>query len=187
MSLIIEGSDNLGKTVFAKKIVRYVWDHDKYPVIYSWMTRPNEMIFDFFASYKMMLNPYTVQDRFHLGALAYHKNKLTKRHLEYIEQWITNVGGFVVILYAEDKAWYKWHIAQDKRGNLLDNKILCRANNIFTRIIMKEHHLQPKWDYAFDISNERFVNNKIVQMVAEDWMKRRRKLMKEILGSPLGA
>lgn len=182
MSLIIEGSDNLGKTIFAKKLVRYVIDHSKYPVMYSWMTRPNEAVFDFFMSYKMMLNPYTVQDRFHLGALAYHKNKISKRHLEYIERWIDDCGGFVVLFYAADEDWYRHHIAKDERGNLLTNKILCRANSIFMKMAMCDHWPHPTYRYTFDVSNEQFVDDKCVRVIAEDWMERRRTLMKDILG-----
>jgi archaellum biogenesis ATPase FlaH len=182
MSLIIEGSDNLGKTILAKKLVRYVIDHGNYPVMYSWMTRPNEATFDFFTSYKMMLNSYTVQDRFHLGALAYHNNRISKRHLEYIEQWIENRGGFVVLLYANDEDWYKHHIARDDRGNLLANDALCKANSVFKKMAIGKHRLHPIIKYVFDISNERFVDDRCVQTIAEDWMRKRRESMKTILG-----
>lgn len=182
MSLIIEGSDDLGKTTFAKKLIRYVWDHDEFPVMYSWMTRPNETTFDFLESYKMMLNPYTIQDRFHLGALAYHKDKITAEHLNWIEELIRDIGGLVVLFFAEDETWYKEHLAKDKRGNLLANEILCEANFIFARIAMGQHSLRPKFSYAFDISGGQFVEDKFVELIAGCWIARRRKFIQTILG-----
>jgi len=182
MSLIIEGSDDLGKTTFAKKLIRYIWDHDEYPVMYSWMTMPNETTFDFFKSYEMMLNPYTIQDRFHLGALAYHKDKITIPHtLLCIERWIRDTGGFVILFFAEDERWYKEHLAKDKRGNLLANEILCKANFIFTQIANYHHPLRPWYDYAFDISDGHFVEDKFVKIIAERWIERRREFIKQLL------
>jgi len=181
MSLIIEGSDNLGKTTFAKKLVRYIWDHDKYPVMYSWMTRPNETTFDFFKSYKMMLNPYTVQDRFHLGALAYHKDKISGESLNWMDEWIRDIGGFIILFFASDEDWYKEHIAEDKRGNLLASEILCRANSIFTQIAFGHHLLHPKVNYRFDISEGQFISDKVVKMIAEHWIKQRREFIRSIL------
>lgn len=182
MSLIIEGSDNLGKTIFAKKLIRYIWDHDKYPVMYSWMTRPNETTFDFFESYKMMINPYTIQDRFHLGAIAYHKDKISAEHLNWIEEWIRDAGGFVVLLFAKDVDWYRDHLAKDKRGNLLANEILCKANSVFTQIAANEHPLRPQFEYTFDISCSGFINDNFVKIIADQWLIRRRKFMEILSG-----
>lgn len=180
MSLIIEGSDDLGKTTFAKKLIRYIWDHDKYPVMYSWMTRPNETAFDFFKSYQMMLNPYTIQDRFHLGAIAYHKDKITVEHLDHIEEWIREAGGLVVLFFAEDEKWYKEHLAKDKRGNLLANEILCKANSVFTQIATNQHPLRPSFSYAFDISGGQFVEDKFVELIAGCWIARRRSFIEQL-------
>lgn len=182
MSLIIEGSDNLGKTTFAKKLIRYVWDHDKYPVMYSWMTRPNEATFDFFESYKMMINPYTIQDRFHLGAIAYHENKISAEHLNWIEEWIRDIGGFVVLLYAKDEQWYKEHIVKDNRGNLLANEILCKANSAFTRMAYGNHTLRPDIKFKFDVSDGNFISDANIEHIAEIWMQYRCRFMKELLG-----
>jgi len=182
MSLIIEGSDNLGKTTFAKKLVRYVWDHDKYPCMYSWMTRPNEKTFDFFDSYEMMINPYTIQDRFHFGALAYHKDKISYENLTEIERWIQDAGGFVVLFYAKDKNWYRRYIARDERGNILADDILCKGNSVFTSIASGHHSLRPDFKYAFDISDKQFVSDENVERIAEIWIRYRQRKMEQLLG-----
>lgn len=180
--LIIEGSDNLGKTTFAKKLIKYIWDHDKYPCMYSHMTRPNEATFDFFKDYEMMINPYTIQDRFHLGAIAYHENKITTEHLNRIDEWIRDAAGFVVLLFAEDEDWYRKWLSKDRRGNLLTNDKLCKANSIFTQIATQEHSLHPDFAYAFDLSNGHFVSDKNIELIAERWIERRRWTMEQILG-----
>jgi hypothetical protein len=176
--LVIEGSDALGKTTFAKKIVRYVMDHDKYPCMYSWMTRPNEATFDFFESYKMWINPYTVQDRFHLGALAYHKDKLPSNRIHTVNDWIYGINGFIVVLYAEDEKWYREHINQDTRGNLLANDILCKANSIFKKIGRSSHRHHPY--FSFNVCNG-FVGDDAVERIAECWMRQRRNHIEKLL------
>lgn len=181
MSLVIEGSDNLGKTTFAKKLIKYIWEYGNYPVMYSWMTRPNEKTFDFFESYKMMINPYTVQDRFHLGAIAYHKGKISAEHLNWIEEWIRDVGGLVVLFYAQDSRWYENYIAKDERGNLLANEILCKANSAFARMAYGDHTLRPRFDYAFDISDGNFVKDSAVLEIAERWIDSRQRFIKQLL------
>lgn len=180
--LVIEGSDNLGKTTLAKKIVRYVWDNDKYPCMYSWMTRPNQETFDFFESYRMMINPYTVQDRFHLGAVAYHKDKLSMEQVRIIDNWIYDVGGMIVILYANDEDWYRKLIRNDTRGNLLADVTLCRANSVFKDICLNH---ATNWPYyqVFDISNDFFVEDSVAEAIAKLWMNRRRQFIVRLLAN----
>jgi len=180
--LIIEGSDCLGKTTFAKKVVKRVSELG-YPVVYSWMTRPNESIFDFFLDYRKMINPYSVQDRFHLGGLAYHHNKIFPRELKIINSWIRSVGGLIVVLFAGDEEWYEQRIREDERGNLLNWPILCEANKIF-----KEYGLGGDCDFSLDILPENcqqpvpkkipcFVENIGIETIMREWINRR-----ELLG-----
>ncbi len=173
--LIIEGSDNLGKTILAKKIVRRVSEMGC-PVVYSWMTRPNESLFDFFHAYKEMMNPCAVQDRFHLGGLAYHNNKIGTNHLQVINAWIRSIGGLIVVLYGGDEQWYRRRLHEDKRGNLLDVAAMCRGNLIF-----KNYARRGDCDYAFNIlpeslENPLFVSDDDVDELAEEWIHRRREL-----------
>ncbi|GAG05660.1 unnamed protein product, partial [marine sediment metagenome] len=113
--LIIEGSDCLGKTTLAKKIVLKMMEKG-YPTIYSHMGRPNEQLFDFFLDYKKMINPCAVMDRFHLGGLAYHHGKISPPRLEIINAWIRSVGGLIVVLYAGNGIQYRERLKNDERG-----------------------------------------------------------------------
>jgi len=177
--LVIEGSDCLGKTILAKKIVAKV-SQLGYPVVYSWMTRPNEQIFDFFNDYKKMINPCAVQDRFHLSGLCYHSNRIFPRQLQIINSWIRSVGGLIIVLYAGDEQRYEQRIREDQRGNLLSWPILCEANKIF-----KEYALTNDCDYKFDIlpnpafnyTQLNFVSDKDIETIVREWINRR-----ELLG-----
>lgn len=178
--LIIEGSDCLGKTTLAKKIVKKVSEMG-YPVVYSWMTRPNEQIFDFFLDYKKMINPCAVQDRFHLGGLAYHSNRIFPRQLQIINGWIRSVGGLIVVLYAGDEEKYEQRIRKDERENLLSWPILCKGNDFF-----KKYAFSGDYNFSFDIlpfgsydscCHANFVNDEDVEIIVREWINRR-----ELLG-----
>lgn len=175
--LIIEGSDNLGKTTLAKKIVRRVSGMG-IPVVYSWMTRPNEQIFDFFKDYKKMINPCAVQDRFHLGGLAYHNDKIPLHRLQIINSWIRSVGGLIVVLYANDEKWYEKHIQADKRKSILSIEEMCAGNHFF-----KNYAKSGDLDFSNNIlplfcqqSTPYFVSDSNVEELIEEWTRRRQLL-----------
>lgn len=175
--LIIEGSDNLGKTILAKKIVDKMMEKG-FPTVYSHMGRPNEQLFDFFYAYKDIMNSCSVMDRFHLGGLAYHHDKITPQRLTIINSWVRSVGGLIVVLYAGDQEWYRERIENDERGNLLDIDTMCKGNAFF-----KQYHSTGgrDSDYAFNImphgfSKINFVSDYDVDELVDEWAIRRREL-----------
>jgi len=175
--LVIEGSDCLGKTTVAKKIVNKMMEKG-YPTIYSHMGRPNEQLFDFFLDYKKMINPCAVQDRFHLGGLAYHHDKITPQKLQIINSWIRSVGGMIVVLYAADETWYKQRLENDKRRNLLPIVKLLDGNLVFQKYAKNED-----CDYIFNISPTigsrisncyvNYVNDYDIDKIIAEWIQRR--------------
>jgi len=179
MCLLIEGSDCLGKTILAKKIVRKVSDLGV-PVVYSWMTRPNEDKFDFFHAYKEMMNHCAVQDRLHLGGLAYHDGKISTHHLQVINSWIRSVGGIIVVLYAADTKWYKKRLEQDERDSILDIPAMCKGNEFF-KLFATEG--RGDVDYSFNIlpygfseDNVNYVSDYDIDELVDEWISRRREL-----------
>lgn len=175
--LVIEGSDCLGKTTLAKKIVRKVSEKG-FPVVYSWMTRPNEQLFDFFLDYKKMLNPCAVMDRFHLGGLAYHTDKISLQKLQIINAWIRSIGGIIIVFYAADEEWYEQRIREDERGNLLSWPIMCNGNVFF-----KDYARKKDCDYSFNVlplsnsmNNPMFVSDFDIDEIVEEWLERRQAL-----------
>lgn len=180
--LVIEGSDCLGKTILAKKIVDKMMERG-YPTIYSHMSRPNEQIFDFFWDYKKMINPCAVMDRFMLGGLAYHHDKISKQQLLIINAWIRSVGGMIVVLYAANEEWYRKRLENDERGNMLTIDKMCAGNNFFKKFSTKGG---MDSDYAFNILPElcydehngkpRYVDDYDVDELIEEWIERRQAL-----------
>jgi len=155
------------------------------PVVYSWMTRPDEDVFDFFLDYKKLLNSYCVQDRFHLSGLAYHKDKISVERQQIINGWIRSVGGIIVVLYASDYDWYRDRLEEDKRGNLLSIDKLCEANKFYTRYVDDSTAKRNNFDYSFNIlpcgfykmnSNINFVSDYDVTELTTDWLDRRHSL-----------
>lgn len=174
--LVIEGSDCLGKTILAKKIVIKMMEKG-FPTVYSHMGRPNEQLFDFFYAYKDMINPCSVMDRFHLGGLAYHSNKISKQRLKIINSWIRSIGGMIIVLYANDEQWYRRRLHEDKRGNLLAMDAMCEGNCFFKRYAKCEDV-----DYTFNIlpsswgQNPNFVSDGDMDELVDEWTIRRREL-----------
>lgn len=175
--LLVEGSDCLGKTVLAKQIVRKIAGRGL-PVIYGWMTRPNESLFDFFLDYRKVLNHYAVQDRFHLSGLAYHQDKIPEPKLQIINSWIRSTGGIIVLLYASDEEWYRERLEKDTRGNILPVDKLCDANTFY-----KKYADEGDYDFAFDILPElcydesdgkpKYVSDFDKNELIKEWLKRR--------------
>ena len=178
--LVIEGSDCLGKTTLAKAIVHKVSELG-IPVVYSWMGRPNEEKFNFFHAYKDMMNPCAVQDRFHLGGLAYHKDKISLWRLQIINAWIRSIGGLIVVLYAGDEQRYKKRLEDDKRGNMLSIDKMCAGNNFFKKFNTKggmdsDYAFNILPNPAFDYNNPNYVNDADIDELVYEWIGRRREL-----------
>lgn len=171
--LIIEGSDCLGKTTLAKKIVDKVMEKG-YPALYSHMGRPNESIFDFFLDYKKMINPCFVMDRFHLGGLAYHQDKISLQKLQIINAWIRSVGGLIVVLYANDEERYEKLIRNDKRGNILSWPILCKANSFFKQYAEGKSDCDYCWNILVKgIDKSLFPTDYDIDDLIKEWLERR--------------
>jgi len=182
--LIIEGSDCLGKTTFAKKLEVYC---AKYlPTYYGHMTKQNIDKFNFLFDYKPMIQSCLIQDRFHLGTLAYPDNKITKDMLEQIEQWIYEKAGCIVIFYASDEEWYRSILEKDTRINRSTEtkERMFQANKIYRSFVEKtklHYNFQPKFDFTIDIKPIKILkttivdypNQKEIEIIGQEWINRR--------------
>lgn len=149
--LIIEGSDNLGKTTAAKALVKLAAGHGRYPVRYSHMSRPNDT-FDFLHDYQDISSKFAVQDRFHLGGLVWHKEKIGRDALKVIEGRLQALGSLCVIMYTSDAAWYKDHLKLHAKPELFDHEKLIVANEHYQALA--EH---VAWhDYVFDVRDGKY-------------------------------
>lgn len=146
---IIEGGDNLGKTTAAKRMVELAKsglnDEFKLPIRYQHMSRPNQH-FDFFQDYRDMMGRYAVQDRFHLGALAWHTGVMTHDKLRIIEGWLAGLGGAIVIFVASDDDWYREHLNSHPKDEMFDTDVILAANRRFRNDICYQSHPDLIWD-----------------------------------------
>jgi thymidylate kinase len=169
--LILEGSDCLGKTTFAKLLLNEADRRNMYPTFYSHMSRPNS-VFDFHEDYKDMITTYAIQDRFHLGGIVYH-NAISQVGLEIIEGWLRSVGSVIVVFYAPDFDWYKDWIEKDNRGNLLRVDTMYNANKRFSELVLSKYgknHLVPLIDFSIEIGS--WPDRKLAKQIIDFWFER---------------
>lgn len=151
--LIIEGADRLGKTTAIQSMRKELklWNP---PILYSHMSRPNEDEFDFYLDYVPLISTYTIQDRFHLGGIVWHKDKITIGHLQRIETWLELVGSVIVVFYASDFRWYENWIKADDRSNMLSVDLMLEANQQYYSMAKGTHPLCPMVDFSYDIKTK---------------------------------
>lgn len=131
---IIEGSDSLGKTTAAKRMVEHITQVRTgfyYPVRYQHMTRPPSQHFNFDTDYLDMMSHFAIQDRFHLGALAYHDDVMPVESLRWIEGHLALHASFVVLMVAEDTGWYLRKMQEETREQMFDLGFRVKANQRF--------------------------------------------------------
>jgi hypothetical protein len=114
------------------------------------MSRPNDA-FDFFGHYKDMMTKFAVQDRFHLGGIVWHEGRITDASLSIIEGWLQSIGSITVVLFASDDTWYNQRLLDDDRGNMLSHEAMVKANDVYARMAIKKHYLNPAVRYAWDV------------------------------------
>jgi len=172
--LIIEGSDCLGKTTLANNILKRVQELGEIATIRH-LGRP-DTTFDFYTDYFPMIEPSVIQDRFHLGALAYHDGVMTPDHLRIIEGWIYSHGGFIILMYASDFRKYRKRIENDPRGNLLEVPILEEANKRFYELVHcnKKAIIDFSWDMYDFKSEEQYIGQYTINELTEQWLQRRK-------------
>ena len=191
--LIIDGPDNVGKTTLAKKIVDVANKKSNGPRFTSrHLTRPPED-WDYFKGYKKLAESgmYTVQDRFHLGTIAYDEvTRYNKYQLRIIESWIYSSGSLVVLLLPQSYRNYEVRLRskENSKDEMFDVDRILRAATIYEEISngdfvgQHEFGINPIVDYSYDVNfNEkgefcRRLNNRwweeIIEMLVDEWFKR---------------
>lgn len=181
--LIIEGSDNLGKTTAAKRLVELAAQRakqvkdgqdDVYPVRYQHMSRPNHA-FNFFTDYQDMVCKYAVQDRFHLGGLVWHKDVINPHSLRIIEGWLHCLGSIVVVFVCSNEEWYKDRLVSSQRVEMFDVSVLVQANRAFQHLASGQHFCKPIIEFVVDVSGpDKFPNDTKLNTILDAWFERLR-------------
>lgn len=168
--LILEGSDCLGKTTFARTLLGVADAREKFPTFYSHMSRPNS-VFDFYTDYLDMMTRYAIQDRFHLGGIVWH-NRICQPSLDIIEGWLKGMGSMTFIMFASDHAAYRDMIEKDERGNLLSIDAMVKANFQYEKLAHQGHALKAIVDFGWDISKKGYPTVELAEQVISEWFKR---------------
>lgn len=171
--LILEGSDCLGKTTFARKLLKVANDLEVFPTFYAHMSRPN-CVFDFFDDYFDRITTYAIQDRFHIGGIVWH-DAIEQHALSIIDRWLRTVGSITVVIYASDEEWYEDRLRKDERGNLLSLESMCNANKAYGAMVRSEHPLRPNIDFSFNIKavglDCRYPGEQFAKFLVDNWFK----------------
>lgn len=172
--LILEGSDCLGKSTFAKLLLEEADKRQMYPTFYSHMSRPNE-VFNFFGHYKDMMTTYAVQDRFHIGGVVWHE-AIHQSRMSIIEGWLRSIGSMTFIFYASDLVWYRKRIEEDNRGNLLSIEAMIQANIDYNAIANNRHEVKCIVDRSVDIKKTdmlepRYLDSYIAKLTIDSWFE----------------
>jgi hypothetical protein len=123
------------------------------PIRYQHMSRPN-LAFDFFEDYRDMVSVHAVQDRFHLGALAYHDNVLDEARLRLIESWLQQFASITVLMVAPDEDWYKWHLTHESKQEMFTVDRLMEANRTFLAIAGGTYKFPVQFDRIIYVGQE---------------------------------
>jgi len=190
--LILEGANFLGKTTAAKRLVELAAERAArgvkleapleicdwvLPVRYCHATRPN-LAFDFFGDYRDMISIYAVQDRFHLGALAYHEDKIDAEQMCVLEAWLGNVGSYTVVFVTTERDWYKERLENARKPvpNLAETVFsverLMQANEIFYDIASENYQYPVKVDRTLFIAPDKFPDDDVLNSILDSWYKR---------------
>lgn len=174
--LIIEGSDNLGKTTLANEIL--IQANRLYKGLnfsYKHMSRPGED-FDFFHDYYRMIKSSkvtTVQDRFHLGGLVWHENKITAASLRVIEGWIRANYGLVVILYTDNHSGYRKMLEVDNREQMFGVHKMCQANIEYATMAQGNSLYKVQCDIAVPVEikdgRPHYNTEEVAEKIVKEW------------------
>lgn len=174
--LILEGAGRLGKSTAAHKIVEIV-QAAGLDAEYRHMGRPASG-FDFCHGYVPNMASHYVQDRFHLGAIAWHRfdeTGMTANRMAVLQGLVHSMGGMVVIFYSSNHDWYKSHWEETRRAQeTFDVKPHVNANVEFGKIARSgwKGVLTPDW--VIDVSKGNFASDRTLERIAEMWITRRK-------------
>lgn len=175
--LILEGSDDVGKTTAAMRMVflaaqraeveeRAAW---RYPVRYEHMTRPNAG-FDFYRDYMDMVSMFAIADRFHIGGLVWH-DAIPYNKLKLIESWLLAVGSFTVLFVSDDPDWYTERLEARSRDHMFDAGTLMAANNSYLDMALGAYKFPVYHDQVIFV-NHGWPDDNVLNTILDSWFDR---------------
>ncbi len=182
---IIEGGDSLGKTTLAQKIVaRANARHEFSPITYGHMSRPDLKTFDFCFDYIKMINPLSVQDRFHLGGMVYHneviehgvrKDYFPDDKRQFVEGALRMNGVFILLLTTYNDEWYENKLKEENRDQMYNVSDMMEYAGKFANLITHPNI----WidDVKYINGSDEYADDAEIDNWIDQWFKRLRLAM----------
>lgn len=166
--LIVEGTDNVGKTTLCRKLVSALEEHG--PWVYSHFTRLPKT-WKFPSSYTPHVHRYIVRDRFHMSEIAYSPcrgdpvQQLGPDAYKWLDGLCRLQGTFTVVIVATTK-FLRDHYKDS--GQMYDFGVHKCANRRFESITAQLcSPYTPDFDYVIRVNNtwpdDRHVQNIITR------------------------
>jgi len=156
------------------------------------MTRPSDG-WDYFHGYRSLAlgSHYIVQDRFHLGTLAYDDTPgYTREQLRIIESWVYSTGSMIILLVPNVHRNYETRLRSDEhsKDEMFDVDRMLEASTKYREMVSGDFSaenklgINPTYDYAYEIAfeedgsfcswqNEAWMNG-IANDLVDEWFKR---------------
>lgn len=183
MPLIIEGSDQTGKTTLCEALVKRAATHPHshgFAPFYSHMTKPPET-WNYDVDYVLRAQPFAVQDRFHLGGIVYGDvrrggTKITPEGLRWLEARLALMGTFVVVLCTTDEVMAERLKLNAGREEMYDAATILKVNAAFAALCSGDHPtLTPRIDLVFTAEKvDEYPGEKEIDRILEAWCYRLR-------------
>ncbi len=166
--LIFEGGDNLGKTTAARRAVE-IAQAKGLPAFYTHMTRPAKD-FNFVTDYVDRMSVNAVQDRFHLGGIAYH-DAVPIQYLKWIEGQLRVRASYIVLFISDNEEWYRDRLLKvNQRNEMYDIEKMLVFQEKFKSIAGNP---QIEKDGVHHIYSERdFPKDSLIEFWVDEWMNR---------------
>jgi hypothetical protein len=165
--LIIEGSDNVGKTTACRKMEVLIGKGS-----YRHLSRPPDD-FDHVREYMERIGPY-VQDRFHLGAITYGRmtkngNCPTSRDMLMVQRYMRWQGCIVVVMHAE-RDWLRR--STFNKGEMYPLDTILDVNSAFIALTKTTNRGEPYCDLAYDVSKRGYPSDETLSEWVDLWRSR---------------
>jgi hypothetical protein len=167
---IIEGPDDLGKTTAAKRLVTLALKREKHPIYYAHMGRPDEKTFNFSTDYLDRMSLYAVQDRFHLGGIVWHKNKINETSLRWLEGQLKIRASYLVIFANTKVDWYRERLEKSHRDQLFSIDKIITANSAYLALLKANNSY---CDVEWIVNSEKdFPDDGVLNAWIDSWFER---------------
>lgn len=126
--IVIEGTDGVGKTYLAHRLVKEL--EDTYPMVYSHLSRL-PLSWQFPDSYEDHVQRFTVRDRFHMSELVYtelrgEQQSLLPAHYRLVDAWLREVGAVTVLITCDGD-----RLQPSDRNEMYSFDAIYKANKLY--------------------------------------------------------